>query len=160
MSIGRFYAGISALLWCPAYARYLVLQRSPDKDFACGAWECVTGRVDQGEGFVDAVRREMFEELGVGVQIDFVVGTFHFYRGEARPENEMVGVQFSCSIADPRAIRMSAEHVESRWVTAAEAEALLGRDHWLEKAIRRAEEIRTLLPPALLQYHRTQGFEL
>ena len=160
MSIGRFYASVGALLWWPAEHKYLILRRSPDKDFAAGGWECVTGRVDQGEGFVDAVRREVFEELGVGVQIDFIVGTVHFYRGEAKPENEMVGVQFCCSISDPRGIRMSAEHVEHRWVTAAEAEALFSPDHWLGKVIRRAERIRALLPPALLAYHRTQGFEL
>jgi 8-oxo-dGTP pyrophosphatase MutT (NUDIX family) len=160
MSIGRFYAGIGALLWRPADGKYLILQRAPDKDFAGGAWECVTGRVDQGEGFVDAVRREVHEELGVDVQIDFIVGTDHFYRGQPRPENEMVGVQFCCSVADPGAIHTSAEHAQCRWLTAAEAEALFSPDHWLGKAIRRAEQIRALLPAELLAYYRTQGFEL
>lgn len=51
MSIGRFFAMVGALVWHPAAAKYLVLKRSPDKDFASGAWECITGRVDQGESF-------------------------------------------------------------------------------------------------------------
>jgi 8-oxo-dGTP pyrophosphatase MutT (NUDIX family) len=67
MSIGRFYAGIGALVWCPSVQKYLVLRRSADKDFGGGAWECVTGRVDQGEGFTEAVLREIYEELGVGM---------------------------------------------------------------------------------------------
>ena len=89
MSIGRFFAVVGALLWHPpdvsCNGRYLVLKRSADKDFGSGAWECVTGRVDQGEGFTDAVHREVYEELGIEVQIDFIVGTAHFFRGEARP---------------------------------------------------------------------------
>jgi len=160
MNVGRFFAGIGALLWCPSDGKYLVLKRSEEKDFASSAWECATGRVDQGEGFTDAVYREVYEELGVSVQIDFIVGTMHFYRGETRPENEMVGVQYCCSIEDPQAIRVSAEHSEYRWITAEEAEALFPEGYWLGKVIRRAEAIRALLPPELLEYYRVQGFEL
>ena len=46
--IGTFYAGIGALVWHPKSDTYLLLKRSMAKDFAAGAWECVTGRVDQG----------------------------------------------------------------------------------------------------------------
>jgi 8-oxo-dGTP diphosphatase len=154
VTIGRFYAGVSALLWCPSTRRYLLLRRSADKDFGGGAWECVTGRVDQGEGFSEAVRREVREELGVEVQVDFVLGTMHFYRGEASPENELVGIYFSCSIEDPGAIQLSWEHSEARWVTAEEAGLLLPEDHWLAVAIRRAETMRSLLPPSLLAHCR------
>ena len=154
MTIGRFFAGVSALLWCPSARRYLLLRRSADKDFGGGAWECVTGRVDQGEGFSEAVRREVREELGVEAQVDFVLGTMHFYRGEASPENELVGVYFSCTIENPEAIHLSWEHSEARWVTAEEASQLLPASHWLAETIRRAETMRTLLPSALLEHFR------
>ena len=158
MSIGRFVAAVAALLWNPADDRYLALQRTADKDFAGGAWECVTGRVDQGEGFAEAVRREVREELGVEVQIDFIVGTMHFYRGEATPENELVGVEYCCSLEDPGAIQTSWEHTEHRWITAGEAEALFPKGYWLGELIGRAERIRALLPPELLEAYR-EGFE-
>ncbi len=157
MSIGRFYAAIAALLWNPADGKYLVLQRTEDKDFAGGAWECITGRVDQGEGFTEAVRREVREELGVAVQIDFIIGTMHFYRGEARPENELVGAEYCCSLEDPAAIRTSWEHREHRWVTLDEADELLPPGHWLRDLIRRAERIRAMTPPDLLETYR-EGF--
>ena len=160
MSIGRFSAMVGALLWRPSDSRYLALRRSEEKDFAGGAWECITGRVDQGESFADALRREIYEELGIQVQVDFIVGTVHFFRGEPRPENEMVGVQYCCSVENPQDIRLSAEHTEYRWITAEEAEELFPGDHWLAKAIRRAEAIRALLPSELLEYYRAQGFEL
>jgi 8-oxo-dGTP diphosphatase len=159
MSIGRFYAGISALVWCASTQKYLVLRRSSDKDFGAGAWECVTGRVDQGEGFPQAVLREVYEELSARAHIDFIIGAMHLHRGEATPENEMVGVQFCCSIENPEAIRTSWEHAEHRWVTAKEAQALLPADHWLLKTIQRAEAMRALMPPALLNYYRAEGFE-
>jgi 8-oxo-dGTP diphosphatase len=142
MSIGRFYAGIGALLWYPADGTYLVLKRSAEKDFAAEVWECVTGRVDQGEDFTQAVHREVREELGVAVQI------------------ELLGVQFCCSIEDPDAITLSAEHSEYCWVTAAAAAELFPQGHWLARTIQRAEAIRALSPPELLAYHRREGWEL
>jgi 8-oxo-dGTP diphosphatase len=158
--IGRFLAGIGALVRRPVDGRYLLLRRTAEKDFAGGAWECVTGRVDQGESFSQAVLREVREELGVRAHIDFIVGTMHFYRGEARPENELVGVQYCCSIEDPEGITLGWEHSEHRWVTAGEASELLPEGHWLARVIQRAEAVRALSPPKLVAYHREQGFEI
>jgi len=137
-----------------------VLKRSEAKDAGAGTWECISGRVDQGEGFTEAVNREVGEELGLQVQIDFVVGTEHFYRGDASPENELLLVQFCCSVQEPAALELSWEHSEYRWVTAREAEEVLPAGHWLGKVIRRAEAIRALLPAELLEYYRVQGLEL
>lgn len=160
MTTGRFSAGVAAVVRCPADGKYLLLQRSAAKDFGGGAWECVTGRVDQGEDFTQAVRREVREELGVEVSVDLLLGTMHFYRGPAGPENELVGVQFCCSLADPALIRIGAEHSACRWVTAAGLEGLLPAEHWLCRAIRRAEAIRALSPPALLTFYAAEGFEI
>ena len=160
MPIGRFSAGIGALLWRPSDGRYLVLKRSEAKDAGAGTWECISGRVDQGEGFAEAAYREVGEELGLQVQIDFIVGTEHFYRGEARPENELLLVQFCCSVQEPAALELSWEHSEYRWVTAREAEELLPAGHWLGKVIGRAEAIRALLPAELLEFYRVQGLEV
>jgi len=161
--IGHFLGGIAALIWDFSTESYLLLRRADQRDFQAGAWECVTGRVDQGEGFTDALRREIGEELGtpVGAQahIDFIVGTMHLYRGESKPDNEMVGVQFCCSIEKPEAIKTSWEHAEYCWVAAEEAAALLPEGHWLLKVIRRAEAIRALMPLELLEYYRAEGLE-
>jgi 8-oxo-dGTP pyrophosphatase MutT (NUDIX family) len=151
---------IGALLWYPPDSTYLLLRRAADRDVGGGAWECVTGRLRQGEGFSDAVHREVYEELGVEVQIDFIIGTAHFHRGDARPENEMVGVQYCCSIHNPEAIRVSAEHSEYHWVTAEKAEELLPDSHWLRKVIARVEATRSMLPSEMLDLHRRNGFEL
>ena len=117
----------------------------------------MTGRVEQGESFSAAVHREVFEELGIQVQMDFLIGTTHLYRGEAIPENEMLGVQYCCSMDDSETIDQSAEH---RWVAAEDIETLLPNTHWLANVIHRAEIIRSLASSELLNCYATNDFEV
>jgi 8-oxo-dGTP pyrophosphatase MutT (NUDIX family) len=164
MSNGRFNAGIAALIWSPETKQYLLLRRSDQKDYARGAWECVTGRVDQGEGFEDALRREVHEELGVEVQIEHILGTTHFYRGSPIPENELVGVIYLCTLSDPNSIHIGTEHSEYHWLSVDQAiEFLTVSDptgQWVKRIIQRAETIRRMLPEDLLEFQRDSGFEL
>ncbi len=164
MTIGRFLGGVAALIWSPSRDEYLLLRRAAQRDFAGGLWECVTGRVDQGEGFEEALHREVREEVGVSVQLEFFVGTTHFYRGAARPENELLGIVCCCSLADPDAIRLTAEHAEYRWVNGSAADAFLAEagasGAWLRGVIARAEAIRGLITPDLRQFYRQTSLEL
>ena len=149
-----------ALVWRQTDGKYLLLQRSETRDFAAGHWECVTGRLEQGESFSQAVRREALEELGLEVQIEFVLGTGHFYRGDAIPENEMVGVHYGCSIQDSTRIQLSDEHCAHQWVTAEQAQTLLASEYWLRELIARAEVVRRLMPQELVKLYRINGFDL
>jgi 8-oxo-dGTP diphosphatase len=164
MTIGLFSTGIGALIYNEGNDTYLILKRSMEKDFAAGAWECVTGRVDQGEGFEDALHREVGEELGIKVRPLFIVGTTHFYRGPARPEYELVGIVYCCSSPNPDELRLSKEHAEYRWVNATELREVLDGDHpaeeWLIRVIDRAEMMRRHYPPLLVALHQREGFEL
>ena len=153
MAVGRFLAMVGVLVWRRDDGKYLLLQRSPAKDFAAGEWECASGRLEQGEGFVEAVRREAREELSLDVRIECLLGTAHFYRGDKVPENEMVGVHFGCSIPNDAGLRLSEEHSTHRWVTAEEAQGLFPPDHWMSRLISRAEAFRELMPQELQQLH-------
>lgn len=159
MSVGRFQCGIAALIYHPPTKTYLLLRRAATKDAGAGEWECVTGRVDQGESFEQALHREVWEEIGVNVQIDFFIGTTHFYRGEARVENELLGVKYACTISERESVRMSDEHSEMLWLTADDLYAILSPEHWLFRTVQRAELTRALLPSSLIALHREQGFE-
>ncbi len=164
MATGRFLGGIAGLVWSPEQARYLLLQRVATKDFAAGAWECVTGRVEQGEGFEHALRREVREELGVEVDIDFILGTTHFYRGDPAPANELIGVVYHCSLLSPRAMVLNWEHGAARWVTYSEAQSLLRPEDpseaWLLRVLARAERLRPEMPASVVGLARTEGLEL
>lgn len=146
MPIGRFYVGIGALIRRTDDGKYLLLQRAPDKDFGAGVWECVTGRVNQGESFEEALHREVREEVGMKVQIERIVGTIHFYRGSAQPENETLGIVYGCIVQPTERVHLSAEHSAFRWVTVSEAQALLTAEdpstRWIRRVIQRAERMR------------------
>ncbi len=163
MTIGRFFGGIGAVIWSPENKQYLLLRRSEKKDYAPGIWECMTGRVDQGEGFEDALHREAHEELSAEVQVEHILGTTHFYRGEAVPENELIGVVYLCTLKEGSSIRISEEHSEYRWLTAEQALALLPTTdpshRWARRVIQRAEEILPLLPKELATYQSMSSFE-
>jgi 8-oxo-dGTP diphosphatase len=160
MSIGHFLGGIGALIWNPSDRKYLVLRRAAQRDFKGGSWECVTGRVDQGESFEQALHREVREEINGVVQIDFIIGTTHFYRGAETPENELLGIIYGCTLLDPHGLQFSDEHSEQRWVTAEEALRMLPGGHWLRTVIERAEMLRQALPEELLRFYRKHGFEI
>lgn len=161
--VGRFLGGIGALIMDRNTDRYLLLKRSKDKDYAADVWECVTGRVDQGEGFEDALHREVMEEIGIEVDVEFLIGTSHFYRGAAVPENELIGVIYCCSTDTPDAVKTSVEHSEHRWVPVEEALRLADKSRpvtsWLHRVIIRAELMRTHVPEDLLKIFRDEGFE-
>jgi 8-oxo-dGTP diphosphatase len=164
MSVGHFLAGIAALVWSPTTRQYLLLRRSENKDFAGGVWECVTGRLNQGEGFEDALQREVREELGVTVRILQILGTTHFYRGAPSPANELVGVVYLCTLDDPGSVTISPEHNEFRWLSPEDALSLLSATdpstQWARRVIERAEVILPLLPDQLLDFQWENGFEL
>jgi 8-oxo-dGTP diphosphatase len=129
-----------------------LLQSSAAKDFATGQWECVTGRIEQGESFLQAGRREAFEELGLEVHSECILGTTHLDRGDTLPEHEMVGVHYGCSIQDATSMQLSDEHGAYQWVTGEEAQALFPVGHWLRALSARAEVIRGLIRRELLSF--------
>lgn len=99
--------------------RYLIIQRSAHVA-APGYWTPVTGKVEPGEALADAVRREVFEEVGLSVSPGPIVfecptanGVWMLYWHQARPD-------------DPEAarapLRLAPQEVaDARWVTPAEA---------------------------------------
>ena len=159
MSVGHFLAGIAALIWNPETEKYLLLRRAGSKDFGAGHWECVTGRVDQGESFGQAFFREVQEEIQAEAQIEFFISTTHFYRGEPIPENELLGIVCCCTLNDPNTIQMSPEHDEFRWLTAKEISQFLPPGHWLHPIIARAELMHQELPESIKTVFREQGLE-
>lgn len=163
MSIGKFLGGVGVLIYNPADNTYLMLQRARTKDVGAGNWECVTGRVDQGEGFETAALREVQEEIGVPIILDMLIGTTHFYRGEPIPDNELIGVFYGAHL--PHAdmpIRISAEHSQYRWMTPHEiADLLTDQAHrWIVHLVNRDQMMRQMLPQALIAIYHHEGFEI
>lgn len=163
MTSGRFQCGVAVLIRSVVDGRYLLLRRAGRKDYAAGVWECVTGRLEQGEGFEQALHREVAEEIGTQVQLRCILGTTHFHRGSPHPDNELLGVVYGCELDNPDAVIRSGEHSEHRWVTAAQALALLSTDdpstRWMRGIIERAEVLWDHVSEPWLELAQTIGLE-
>lgn len=156
--VGSFLGGIAAVIWDPEQG-YLLLRRSSEKDFAAGEWECITGRVDQGESYTQALHREVMEEIGCRVQIEFLIGTTHFYRGSAIPENELLGVIFGCTLLDGCAPEFGVEHTEMVWARPEQLNDLVPHHSWLRQVIRQCEQLRSCLSSDLRRRLARSEFE-
>jgi 8-oxo-dGTP diphosphatase len=160
MNIGHFLGGVGACIYDPQIKKYLILLRSEHRDFGANQWECLTGRVNQGESFSQALHREVYEEIKCKIKIDFIIGTTHFFRGSENPKNELLGVIYSCSILDKQIPKLGKEHSALRWVSANEAYDILPKGNWLYNAIQKAEMIRSQITTELLEYFQVEGFEI
>lgn len=96
-------------------SRYLVCQRPPSKRHG-GLWEFPGGKLEPGESFLDAARRELNEELGVAaVRVGDPLFTVH---DDGAPfVISFVATEID---GDPRCL----EHTELRWASLGEIEQL------------------------------------
>jgi 8-oxo-dGTP diphosphatase len=98
--------------------RVLVLKRSDSRKLYPGLWECGGGQVKPGEGFPDAVKRQLREEAGILVDSIKPVGTYVI----DLPDGEKIpGVYFACRFAgyeEGVQPRLSHEHTEWKWIPA------------------------------------------
>ena len=135
-----FHVGLAALI--ERNENFLVLRRSPSKDFAPNSWEPVTGRLEQKEDPRDGILREIGEETGIKARVLMPVDTWFFYRGGK--ENPMVFIVFWCKHVEGE-VKLSWEHTEYRWITLKEAasEPALKRFH---QCFERVEKLKQHLP--------------
>lgn len=148
-SPARFHAGVVAFVYEPLRDVFLVVQRSARKNYAPDQWWVVTGTVEHGEGFADALRREVHEELATTVRDCLLLDTTHYYLGKELPGNEWLSASFLCTLENPSAIRLNDEHVDYRWVTDGEFVKEISQSSypvdWMIRGLRLAQERKATL---------------
>jgi mutator protein MutT len=71
---------VAAVLYCAG--EVLIFRRGPGMGGA-GFWEFPGGKVESGEGPVAALQREIFEEIGIHIQVEEKIGeNIHQYPGK------------------------------------------------------------------------------
>jgi 8-oxo-dGTP diphosphatase len=77
MMDSRYYLAVRAIIR-DSKGRYLLIRRSKLCHHFIGKWEWPGGKVDKGEPFDVALRREIREEIGLKVTFTGVVGAYGF----------------------------------------------------------------------------------
>ncbi len=119
---------------------HVLMLRNPRRD-----WEFPGGQVEEGETLTDALRREVFEETGVQVDVGRLVGVY------SNTKSHIVMFDFVCEYIEGEP-RTSAESLEVAWVARDEA---LGRI--IRPAIR--ERMRDMLEFSGQVVYRAYSFD-
>lgn len=97
---------------------FLALQRTPEKG---SIWQPVTGKVEEGEEFDDAARREVFEETGLKPAGMFAkVGEVRFEKNGT----EVLEIIYACEVHETE-VHTSDEHVAFEWLPDKQAQERL-----------------------------------
>lgn len=108
---GRFYLCVKGIIH-DGSGRVLLLKRTEATGIDPGLWDLPGGKLDPGELFDDAFRREVREETGLEVEIVGVAGA----RDWTMPDRRIVYLILR-AVAVSGEIRLSSEHVDRAWVT-------------------------------------------
>jgi 8-oxo-dGTP diphosphatase len=91
--------------------RCLLLRRSPGSKNNPGKWEFPGGKMEPGEGFEEALKREVKEETNLDISLLRPCGT-----GMSRLPGRNVVYLFMLAGAEPGEVRLSEEHDLWCWV--------------------------------------------
>jgi 8-oxo-dGTP diphosphatase len=95
--------------------KILLLQRSVTNEFEPGLWEFPGGKINFGENLIEALRREVREEVGLPVKVGRPLITWNFYKKPFW----VTGITFCCDFVGGQII-LSHEHDNFAWITPGE----------------------------------------
>lgn len=97
---------------------YLIVKRSKNDDFLPGIWEFPGGNIEDEELILDALKREIHEEIGVTIDADKSI-LVHFYDTikEKTERYHYIELDFLIEVDTKELdIKISGEHDEFCWV--------------------------------------------
>ncbi|MHA3962685.1 MAG: NUDIX hydrolase [Candidatus Thorarchaeota archaeon SMTZ1-45] len=108
----KMYVGMGAAI--EKDGKFLILKRADSKDFAPGAWEIITGRLEEEESPREGILREILEETGIKAEIVMPIETGFFYRGGKK--FPMVFISYWCRHLSGD-VTLCWDHSMFRWVS-------------------------------------------
>lgn len=78
-----------------------------------GRWEFPGGKIDDGEDFVQAIKREMQEEFGVEVEVGEHIATSTFFHKEKECSLDVFAIKFS-EDGIKKSFKLT-EHTDYKW---------------------------------------------
>lgn len=100
---------------------FLLLQRNQEKG---GFWQPITGGVKEGENLLQAAERELGEETGIK-NYRRIIKNVHVFAFESDEYGILKEHVFGVEVDPDSIIKLSPEHVASKWCSLDEADTLL-----------------------------------
>jgi 8-oxo-dGTP diphosphatase len=92
--------------------KILIVRRSDNKGHRPGVWETVGGRMDSKTNPENELKREIYEEVGLTVDIIQPFNIFHFI---CDTEDFVIGITYACKYVSGH-VMLSDEHVDHQWI--------------------------------------------
>lgn len=74
--------------------KVLIVQRAEGNEFGGGTWECVRGQIEFGEDLKTALLREVQQEVGLNVTIEYLLYATTF---KTNPTRQVGNITYLCS---------------------------------------------------------------
>lgn len=101
--------------------RLLIVKRDQNDEVGGGTWEPVGGKLEFGEDFECALKREFLEEVGLDIHVKSLLFATTFFTDQNR---QLVLLTFLCEHIS-NSIQLSSEHEQFLWASIVEAKVLL-----------------------------------
>ena len=101
--------------------KMLIVQRSLFDETGAGTWESIGGKLEFGESFEDALKREFLEEVGLNI---FVIRQLFSTTFLTHATRQVVLLTFLCDCKNTN-ITLSDEHEAYKWASKSELLELL-----------------------------------
>ena len=110
-------------------------RRALTKAFLPGKFELPGGHVEHGETLEEALKREFMEEFSMPIRVGHPIYAFTYLRGD----KHVVEIDYLAELEDPKQpiVLHAEDHLESRWMTETEFEALWDKEDAEYAAIKR-----------------------
>lgn len=107
----KFYVAVKALV---CYGRkFLLIKRTTEARGDYYHWEFPGGRLEFGESPMQALKREINEEIGLEVEKLILLNAWNSFKDEC---TEIIGLTYICT-ANGDNVMLSKEHSDYEWVT-------------------------------------------
>ncbi|MFJ8260622.1 NUDIX domain-containing protein [Rummeliibacillus sp. NPDC094406] len=99
----------------------LIVKRSQNNEIGAGTWETVGGKMEFGEDFEMALKREFLEEVGLEIKVKPLLYATTFFTAKTR---QLVLLTYLCENIS-NTITLSSEHEQFMWAAKDQALELL-----------------------------------
>lgn len=111
--------------------KYLIVEKWYDDNFIDPCkWEFVDGELALGESAEAAVQRVLFEKTGMTCDVDRILYTWSFERGDSWN----IGISFLCNTSNPEVV-LAEDLNDYKWITLEEFQSYISNKAVLGDAI-------------------------